>query len=80
VLYDHVRVNLEVYVGDVVTFSDLAPDSWLNNVKSRPSLLERMQRFSSDIQSIESSAALCGALTFIFSHFSHDLLRVQSIS
>jgi hypothetical protein len=47
ILDDHVKVALEVYVGDLELFADLVPDSWLSQVdKKRPGLEERMRRFS----------------------------------
>lgn len=46
---DHVRVVLEIYVGDLDKFVDLLPDDWLtkNDVKV-PSIDVRMQRFSTE--------------------------------
>jgi len=49
VLDDRVRVALEVYVGDLATFEALLPDDWLkNDVAFRPSLSERLRRFSAE--------------------------------
>jgi len=49
VLDDRVRVALEVYVGDLATFEALLPDDWLkNDVAFRPSLSERLRRFSTE--------------------------------
>ncbi len=49
VLDDRVRVALEVYVGDLATFEALLPDDWLKkDVASRPSLAERLRRFSAE--------------------------------
>jgi hypothetical protein len=49
VLDDRVRVVLEVYVGDLETFEALLPDSWMKkDVSARPSLAERLQRFSAE--------------------------------
>ncbi len=50
ILDDHVKLALEVYVGDLTTFHHLVPDDWLKdaNVK-RPTLTERMQQFSSEM-------------------------------
>ncbi len=49
VLDDRVRVALEVYVGDLATFKALLPDDWLKkDVASRPSLAERLRRFSAE--------------------------------
>ena len=47
ILDDQVKVALEVYVGDLETFEELVPDSWVKEGgKPRPSLAERMRRFS----------------------------------
>ncbi len=47
VLDDHVRVILEVYIGDLKTFEALVPDDWLgDNDIQRPPLAERLRRFS----------------------------------
>jgi hypothetical protein len=44
---DHVKVALEVYVGDLETFEELVPDSWMKeSAEARPQLAERMRRFS----------------------------------
>ncbi len=49
VLDDRVRVVLEVYIGDLATFEALLPDDWLNkDVADRPSLAERLRRFSEE--------------------------------
>jgi hypothetical protein len=49
VLDDRVRVALEVYVGDLATFEALLPDDWLKkDVTARPSLSERLRRFSAE--------------------------------
>jgi hypothetical protein len=49
VLDDRVRVALEVYVGDLATFEALLPDEWLKkDVAARPSLPERLRRFSAE--------------------------------
>ena len=49
VLDDHVRLVLEVYVGDLELFSDLVPDDWLRDRDDdRPALGERMRRFSAE--------------------------------
>ncbi len=49
VLDDRVRVVLEVYVGDLSIFKALLPDEWLKkDVASRPSLPERLRRFSTE--------------------------------
>ena len=47
VLDDHVKVNLEVYIGDLEKFEELVPDDWMNDsVDKRPSLEQRMQAFA----------------------------------
>jgi hypothetical protein len=47
VLDDHVRLALEIYVGDLEKFEDLLPDDWLRNADpARPGVQTRMQRFS----------------------------------
>ena len=47
VLDDHVRVKLEVYIGDLDKFDDLVPDEWLRDASGRPeSLEERLERSS----------------------------------
>jgi len=44
---DHVRVVLEIYVGDLEKFVNLLPDDWLTQAGvKRPPLDVRMQRFS----------------------------------
>jgi len=49
VLDDHVRLVLEVYVGDLEAFDDLVPDDWLaDSAEGRPGLDERMRRFSEE--------------------------------
>ncbi len=48
ILDDHVRLVLEVYIGDIPTFEDLLPDSFLKETVNRPSLAERLKRFSSE--------------------------------
>jgi hypothetical protein len=48
VLDDHIKVKLEVYIGDLDKFEELLPDDWLKGpVKDRPSLKQRMQIFAS---------------------------------
>lgn len=43
VLDDHVKVKLEVYIGDLDKFAELVPDKWLKESASeRPSLEQRM--------------------------------------
>jgi len=47
VLDDHVRVKLEVYIGDLDKFEELIPDEWFKDSGStRPSLEQRMQAFA----------------------------------
>jgi len=48
ILDDHVKLALEVYIGDLKKFHHLVPDDWLKdaNVK-RPTLEKRMRQFSS---------------------------------
>jgi len=54
---DRVRLVLEIYVGDLDTFKDVVPDDWLTEVATkRPSLAERMRRFSTDTFRIVTDA------------------------
>jgi len=47
VLDDRVQVALEVYVGDLETFTELVPDDWLKDQGlERPPLAERLRQFS----------------------------------
>ena len=51
VLDEHVKVKLEVYVGDLDKFEELLPDDWFEEsaseiVSNRPSLEQRMQIFA----------------------------------
>jgi len=47
VLDDRVKVALEIYVGDLETFSALVPDDWLKDqAAERPPLAERLRQFS----------------------------------
>ena len=49
VLDDHVKVKLEVYIGDLKKFEELVPDKWLKEPSDkRPSLDKRMQTFSNE--------------------------------
>ena len=50
ILDDHVKLALEVYIGDLTTFHHVVPDDWLKdaNVK-RPTLEKRMRQFSSEM-------------------------------
>jgi len=51
---DHVRLVLEVYVKDLVTFSDLLPEDWLRKViKSLPAVETRLARFSKEVFQIQ---------------------------
>ncbi len=44
---DHVRIVLEIYVGDLDKFVDLLPDAWIHRAGMEPApIKERMQRFS----------------------------------
>ena len=46
---DHVKLVLEVYIGDLETFGDLIPDDWVRDKTiRRPPLKERIQRFASE--------------------------------
>ena len=47
VLDDHVKVRLEVYIGDLDKFEELIPDEWFkDSAGKRPSLEQRMQAFA----------------------------------
>ena len=49
VLDDHVKVVLEIFIGDLATFDELVPDDWLKeNDPKRPSIQKRLQHFSSE--------------------------------
>lgn len=49
VLDDHVKLALEVYVGDLETFEELVPDEWIKDSKvGRPALAERLRVFASE--------------------------------
>jgi hypothetical protein len=49
VLDDHVKLALEVYVGDLETFEELIPDEWIRDSKmERPALAERLRVFASE--------------------------------
>lgn len=48
VLDDHVKLALEIFVGDLETFEELIPDDWLKDSNAeRPGLAERLGIFSS---------------------------------
>jgi len=47
VLDDHVKLVLEVYIGDLDKFEDLVPDEWLKDVAAeRPGAEARIKRFA----------------------------------
>ena len=49
VMDDHVRLVLEVYVGDLEVFEDLVPDDWLNDKPGgRPDEATRIRRFAEE--------------------------------
>jgi len=48
ILDNHIRLVLEVYIGDIPTFKDLLPDAFLKETVNRLSLAERLKRFSSE--------------------------------
>ena len=53
ILDDHVKVKLEVYVGDLEKFEELLPDEWLKDSvggsdNKRPSLEQRMHTFATE--------------------------------
>jgi hypothetical protein len=49
VLGDHVKLVLEVYVGDLDTFEELVPDDWIKaSVEERVSVEQRMQTFATE--------------------------------
>ncbi|NOR41409.1 MAG: hypothetical protein GQ537_09380, partial [Gammaproteobacteria bacterium] len=49
VMDDHVRLVLEVYVGDLEVFKDLVPDDWLSNKPGgRPDEAMRIRRFAEE--------------------------------
>ena len=46
---DHVRIELEIFVGDMVAFDRLIPDSFFEDTDiKRPPLADRMRRFSEE--------------------------------
>jgi hypothetical protein len=46
---DHVRLELEIFVGDLEKFIDLLPDDWIKQAGiAPPPLEERLKRFSSE--------------------------------
>ena len=50
VMDDHVKVVLEVYIGDLDTFIDLVPDDWISDTsKQRPALARRLENFSNKV-------------------------------
>jgi len=44
VLDDHVKLVLEVYVGDLKTFEELIPDEWLKDLDGQRSALAELHR------------------------------------
>jgi hypothetical protein len=49
VMDDHVRLVLEVYIGNLEQFAELVPDAWLAEAHAnRPSLEERMRTFANE--------------------------------
>ena len=50
ILDDHVKLALEVYIGDLKTFHHLVPDDWLKDLDiKRPTRAERVRQFSSEM-------------------------------
>ena len=50
---DHVKVVLEVYIGDIEVFDDLVPDEWVKNPNSkRPEIKARQVNFSNNVLQI----------------------------
>ena len=48
--HDHVKIKLEIYVGDLLVFDDLIPDSFFPKpIAGRPGPEERLQSFSENI-------------------------------
>ena len=49
VMDDHVRVKLEVYVGDLQSFEELIPDDWIEDQDiKRPPLQQRIEQFANN--------------------------------
>ena len=49
ILDDHVKLVLEVYIGDLEAFDELIPDDWVKDpVVQRPGSAKRLQKFSSE--------------------------------
>jgi len=49
VMDDHVKVKLEVYVGDLSNFEELIPDDWIEDKEiKRPALAERIEHFANN--------------------------------
>ncbi len=47
---DHVKLVMEVYIGDIKDFEDLVPDDWIKDTSiKRPPLHKRMQHFSQTV-------------------------------
>ena len=47
-LDDRVKLNLEIYVGDLRTFEELVPDDLLKDASGRPSPVDRIRRFAEE--------------------------------
>jgi hypothetical protein len=65
---DHVRVVLEIYVGDFDKFVDLLPDAWIRQAGVEPPPIEeRMRRFSTETFQIvvEGSTRLLADRTMV---------------
>jgi hypothetical protein len=68
VMDDHVKVQLEVFVGDLETFAALVPDSWMTEAdEQRPDLEQRMQEFATQTFSVldEDGKPLPAELTLV---------------
>ena len=49
VLDDHIKLVLEIYIGELKTFEDLVPNDWIKDSKlQRPSLEKRLLHFADD--------------------------------
>jgi hypothetical protein len=65
VMDDHVKVVLEVYIGDLKAFEELIPNDWLKDADSRrPPVAERLKHFSENTLQIvtESGQKLTAGL------------------
>ena len=68
VMDDHVKVQLEVFVGDLETFAALVPDSWMTEAdEQRPDLEQRMHEFATQTFSVldEDGKPLPAELTLV---------------